>query len=447
MRVAVALLLLLSAPLPARAGAPETDPARRSLVVQAVERTSAAVVNVSAEQVVERRDAPFAFPNDPFFDQFFRDFADPRPRRESRTSLGSGVIVREDGTVLTNEHVLLRGGKIHVTLADGREFEAKVVGSDADSDLAVLRIQGGDRFPTIPLGRSDDLMIGETVIAIGNPFGLSHTVTTGVVSAVGRSIHGEDRTYTDFIQTDAAINPGNSGGPLLNIDGQLIGINTAIYGKAQGIGFAIPVARAQRVLTDLVSYGSVRRGWVGLEVQDLTPDLQRHFGAKTGVVVTDVEPKSPAASAGIARGDVVLKVDGQPVASHDEFEQRVSDRGPGDRLRLGLLGDGREREVELTAAAFPESEADALMWEGLGFKVKETDDGLIVASVRSGSPVQRIGLQRGDRIVGLGGTGVQTIAELRRRLIALRRARAVLLSVGRGPYQYNVQVPVQHDEG
>jgi serine protease Do len=162
------------------------------------------------------------------------------------------------------------------------------------------------------------------------------------------------------------------------------------------------------------------------------------------VVVTEIEPKSPAASAKIDRGDVIVKVDGHPVASHDEFEQRVNDRGPGDRLRLAVLADGQEREVQLTAVAFPEADADDLMWDGLGFKVKETDDGLVVASVRAGSPVQRIGIQRGDRILGLGGAAVQSLPDLRRRLIAVRRARTVVLAVGRGPYQYNVQVPVQH---
>src|SRR5262245_40823059 len=218
-----AILILL-----ALAGAPETDPARRCRVVEAVERARPAVVNISTEQVIIQRPLPV----DPFFEEFFRDFFDTRPRRSTRTSLGSGVIVRGDGTILTNEHVILRGGRIHVTLADGREYDARLVGRDPDADLAVLRIDTGKSLPYIALGHSDDLMIGETVIAIGNPFGLSHTVTTGVVSAVKRSLRTGGRTYTDFVQTDASINPGNSGGPLLNILGELVGINTAIYGSA-----------------------------------------------------------------------------------------------------------------------------------------------------------------------------------------------------------------------
>src|SRR5881409_3037402 len=296
-KAAALLIAALALPAVAAARGAESDPERRSLVVQAVEKASPAVVNVSTEQVVERRASPFPFPQDPFFEEFFRDFVDPRPRRFKTTSLGSGVIVAADGTIVTNVHVIQRASRIQVTLIDQREFDAKLVGADADADIAVLRIKAGGDLPHIPFGTSADLMIGETVIAIGNPFGLSHTVTTGVVSAVGRSLRDEDRTYTDFIQTDASINPGNSGGPLLNIKGELVGIDTAIYGKAQGIGFAIPVDRARRVMKDLVSYGEVRRVWVGLAVQDLTPNLAQHFGVRRGVIVAEVEAKSPAADA------------------------------------------------------------------------------------------------------------------------------------------------------
>src|SRR5438552_5475040 len=333
-KTAALLIAALALPAVAAARGAESDPARRSLVVEAVERASPAVVNVSTEQIVERRGSPFPFPQDPFFDEFFRDFVDPRPQRFKTTSLGSGVLVGTDGTIMTNVHVVERASRIHVTLADQREFDATLVGADADADIAVVRVKTGAALPFIALGRSADLMIGESVIAIGNPFGLSHTVTTGVVSAVGRSLHDEDRTYTDFIQTDASINPGNSGGPLLNIKGELIGINTAIYGKAQGIGFAIPVDRARRVMKDLVSYGEVRRVWIGLVVQDLTPELAQHFGVRRGVIVAEVEAKSPAADADLERGDAIVKVDGREVASREEFDQRVGDHAEGDRITL-----------------------------------------------------------------------------------------------------------------
>src|SRR2546425_8997037 len=323
-KTAALLTAALALPAVAAARGAQSDPARRSLVVEAVEKASPAVVNVSTEQIVEQRRSPFPFPQDPFFEEFFRDFVDPRPRRFKTTSLGSGVIVAADGTIMTNVHVIERASRVRVTLNDQREFDATLVGADADADIAVLRVKAVGDLPHIPFGTSADLMIGETVIAIGNPFGLSHTVTTGVVSAVGRSVHGEDRTYTDFIQTDASINPGNSGGPLLDVKGELIGINTAIYGKAQGIGFAIPVDRARRVMKDLVSYGEVHHAWVGLTVQDLSPELAQHFGARKGVVVAEVEPKSPAAAGGLAQGDVVTGVDGRDVRSRDEFEDRLA---------------------------------------------------------------------------------------------------------------------------
>src|SRR5437870_11731574 len=344
-KAAALLIAALALPAVAAARGAESDPERRSLVVQAVEKASPAVVNVSTEQIVERHASPFPFPQDPFFEEFFRDFVDPRPRRVKTTSLGPGVIVAADGTIMTNVHVIERASRVRVTLNDQREFDATLVGADGDADIAVLRVKAGGDLPHIPFGPAADLMIGETVIAIGNPFGLSHTVTTGVVSAVGRSLRDEERTYTDFIQTDASINPGNSGGPLLDIKGELIGINTAIYGKAQGIGFAIPVDRARRVMKDLVSYGEVRQAWVGLVVQNLTPDLAQHFGVRRGVVVAQVEPKSPAEAAGIARGDAVTKVDGREVASREEFEQRIDDHTEGDRITLTLRRADRDQDV------------------------------------------------------------------------------------------------------
>ena len=439
---AVLSLLLLAAAGRAAARGAEPDPVRRSLVVQAVEKASPAVVNVSTEQVVEERGSPFPFPHDPFFDEFFHDFVDPRPRRFKSASLGSGVLVAADGTIMTNVHVIQRASRIHVTLADQREFDATLVGADADADIAILRVKAGAPLPFIALGSSTDLLIGETVIAIGNPFGLSHTVTTGVVSAVGRSLHDEERTYSDFIQTDASINPGNSGGPLLNIRGELIGINTAIYGKAQGIGFAIPVDRARRVMKDLVSYGEVRRAWVGLVVQDLTPDLARHFVIRRGVIVAEVEPKSPGADAGFERGDAILKVDGHEVGSREEFEQRIADHGEGDRVVVTRRREGQDEDVGVTAATFPAARADQLAWKLLGLEVAAEGEELAVRRVRPGSPAARIGVQRGDRLLGLGGTPLRSLAEFRRRMIEVRAARSVLLSVGRGPYQYNVNVPL-----
>jgi serine protease Do len=444
-RPAAALTLLVAAlggAAAVQAGAPETDAVRRSLVVQAVERASPAVVNISTEEVIEQRGSPFPFRHDPFFDEFFRDFGDPRPRRFTRTSLGSGVVVAADGTIITNVHVVERARRIHVTLADDREFDARIVGADADSDIAVLQVKAGGALPFVTLGTSTDLMIGETVIAIGNPFGLQHTVTTGVVSALGRSLRDDEHVYTDFIQTDASINPGNSGGPLLNIRGELVGINTAIYGKAQGIGFAIPVDRARQVMRELVSHGEVRRVWTGLVVQNLTPDLVQHFGSRRGVVVIEVEPESPAAAAGFERGDLITHVDGRDIHGQEEFEQRVQDRGEGARVTVRRRRDGRDENVELTPATISPARADALAWSRLGVEVDEDEDGLVVRRVRDGSPAARIGMRRGDRLLGLGGAPLASRAELRRRMVELHGARSVLLAVGRGNYQYNVNVPL-----
>jgi len=445
MRLVGVLVLLVTAARPAPPADAFVDPARKSVVVEAVDRTRPAVVNISTEQIVENRGTPFSFQFQPFADEFFRDFYDSRPRRSTRTSLGSGVIVDDQGTILTNEHVILRGAAITVTLHDGRDFEAKLLGSDADSDLAVLRLKAKEDLPHVQLGRSDDLMIGETVIAIGNPFALSHTVTTGVVSALGRSIRDQERTYVDLIQTDASINPGNSGGPLLNIKGELIGINTAIYGKAQGIGFAIPVERARRVMRDLLSYGAVRHGWIGLVVDDLTPDLRQHFDVRHGVIVMDVEAGSPAAGAGIARGIVITRIDGRRVDSSWDLQEQLESRGIGEAVTLTVHDEHGAREVRLTAAELSDGDADALAWRLIGVEVGEDSRGLAITKVRTQSPAARIGVEPGDRLIGLGGTAVQNQKAFRRRMLDVRRSGSVLLSVGRGRYQYNI--PVALDRG
>src|SRR5438067_3407308 len=446
-KAAALLIAALVLPAVAAARGAESDPARRSLVVEAVEKASPAVVNVSTEQIVEQRRSPFPFPQDPFFEEFFRDFVDPRPRRFKTTSLGSGVIVAADGTIMTNVHVIERASRVRVTLNDQREFDATLVGADADADIAVLRVKAGGDLPHIPFGTSADLMIGETVIAIGNPFGLSHTVTTGVVSAVGRSLRDEDRTYTDFIQTDASINPGNSGGPLLNIRGELIGINTAIYGKAQGIGFAIPISRAQRIVQELISHGAVEAPWVGLAVQTLTPELAPHFSRRDrqGVLIRTVEPGSPAARAGLNRGDILLSLDGPPLHSSEEYLQREREHSSGDKLRLRVLRAQGEEEVEVTAARFPQEKADELAWQLLGLAVAESEDGLQVKKVRPGSPAARIGVERGDEVLGLSGTQTKTLTEFRRKIIDARLSQSLLLSIGRGQQLYHVTVPL--DQG
>jgi serine protease Do len=284
-------------------------------------------------------------------------------------------------------------------------------------------------------------MIGETVIAIGNPFGLSHTVTTGVVSALGRSLRSEERTFSDFIQTDCAINPGNSGGPLLNIRGELIGVTTAIYGKAQGIGFAIPVDRARRIMRDLVSYGAVREGWLGLAVQDLTPELAKHFDVRAGVLVTGVEEGSPAEKAGLGRGMVVTAADGHPVRTMADWDGLVAAHAPGETVALTAVDDGKERQLSLTVGTYPTKALDALASGGLGLDVKEKGGGLVIESVRRGSAAARIGIKPGDRLLAVAGRQVDTLNDLRQALYPVRHSGSVLLTIGRGRYAYVITVP------
>ena len=362
----VSFIILLSQLL----GTPTTswsqDVSRRSPVVVAVEKASPAIVSIFSSQEVEQPANPFG--GNPLFEDFFRDFFESSPQRRTERSLGSGVVIRPEGYILTNEHVVLQSGKVQIQLANERKLNARLVGADSDSDLAVLKVDDAKSLPHLPLGTSEDLMIGETVIAIGNPFGLSQTVTTGVISAVNRSLNTGDRTYYDFIQTDASINPGNSGGPLLNIKGELIGINTAIYGKAQGIGFAIPISRAKRIVEELISHGAVEAPWIGIATQTLTPELASHFSLKEkqGVLVRSIEPASPAASAGLQRGDVLVSLDGKPLQSSEEYLQRERGYSNGAKLRFRISRDRQETEVVVTAGRFPQEKADDVIQLSLG---------------------------------------------------------------------------------
>ena len=294
---------------------------RRTATVDVVQHVGPSVVNITTERL-SKTPSPFRVrpdSSDPRYEAFFDNFFAPRARTVQ--SLGSGVIFDREGHVLTNEHVIAKATRVRVAIADGREFDAEVVGADANNDLAVLRIimDKKETLPFTPLGNSDDLMVGEPVIAIGNPFGLSSSVTTGVISAINRSVNAQASTsFHGLLQTDALINPGNSGGPLLNAEGRLIGINVAIYGGAQGIGFAIPINVASRVIHELLLYGEVHPVWLGLEFQDIEPALRQVLAIPNesrGALIHRVQPGSPAARAGIRRGDVIIGVDGRGLSS------------------------------------------------------------------------------------------------------------------------------------
>jgi serine protease Do len=441
MRSSITIVLLMLVPATVL---PSTRSERRSPVVEAVEQVGPAVVNISTAQVIEQEETPFSLFRDPMFDRFFHDFSEPQRHRYTRTSLGSGVIIRPEGYILTNLHVVVRGARVTVVVADERELEARLVGSDADSDLAVLKVEAKDPLPAANLGSSSDLMIGESVIAIGNPFGLSHTVTTGVVSATGRSLRGDRQTYYDLIQTDASINPGNSGGPLLNIAGELIGINTAIYQGAEGIGFAIPIDRAKRIVADLISYGEVQPAWIGILAQDIARAATKHQGISRsqGVLVRGIEAGSPADEAGVAPGDVVVTIGGHRVENTDEWETRLRDHAAGSLIDIELLREGHAVKVQLKTRTFPMERADNLAWQNLGFRVRARRSHVEVEAVRRGSPADEIGIRAGDEIVGIGGETVDSVERFRRKLIAHRNAQRLLVSVQRGDHVYQITMPL-----
>jgi serine protease Do len=437
-----ALLALLVA---AHASA-EGDPfLRRTTAVQVVEHSSPAVVNITTEQVV-RQSGPFQpFSGDPFFDRFFQDFFEPRGRG-TQENLGSGVVIDGDGHVLTNEHVVARATRIRVSLVDGREFDASLIGADPNNDIAVLRVDTQEKLPWIPPGTSSDLMVGEPVIAIGNPFGLSHTVTTGVISALDRSIRAEDRVYHGFLQTDASINPGNSGGPLLNAEGKLIAINTAVYNRAQGIGFAIPIDVARRIVSELIEHGEVSPVWLGMEFQDLSPELRDELSLPTGqrgALVNRVREGSPASRGGIKRGDVLLRLDGQVVDSSQDFFERLSSVTNGQELALTLRRDGREQVMRVKAEEIPAGVVSSLVEQLTGMRLERSPGGVYaVASVRQGSGAERIGVQAGDLLLAINGRALSDPAALRRSAVSLQGQTRALIMVQRGNGRYHVAIPL-----
>ena len=445
----LAMVLALTALAPG-AGAVDGE-RRRTPVVEAVEEVGPAVVNVYTETVVDDPFGRGGFPGmDPFSDDFFSEFFGGRPGRPSearRTSLGSGVIVDKSGIIVTNEHVIVRATGIRVLMSDKTELEAKLIGADSDSDLAVLKVESPRPLPHLALPTANDVLIGETVIAIGNPFGLSHTVTTGVISATGRTIQAGDLVYQDFIQTDASINPGNSGGPLVNVEGNLVGINTAIHSQAEGIGFAIPADHVRAIVNQIVGHGGVQPAWIGIQTQDLTPELAFHFEVEpgTGVVVSDVEPDSPAARAGIVRGAVITRVRNERIKSSADFANRTSGIAVGEDLALTFTVPGaKERTAVLEIAALPPEKIDAFVWSALGGAIRmDARAGVpVVARVRDGSPAARIGLATGDAVVEVGGREIASVEDFRRRFAGLRNKNSVLLTVGRGRRLYRVTVPL-----
>ena len=459
------ILLLFIAPLPAFAQDTNSIDTLRQMgkaFAEIAEKVSPAVVSIRAEKTVTQdypaiRERPFGDPFDPFEDNFFDYFFRRRsPRRRSpqrkyqQMAQGSGFIISSDGHILTNNHLVGDADEVTVNLADGREFTAKIIGTDPDSEVAVIKIDA-DNLPSLELANSDALEVGEWVLAIGNPFGLSHTVTAGIVSAKGRSNVGL-ATYEDFIQTDAAINPGNSGGPLLNLDGKAVGINTAIitsgaYRGNIGIGFAIPVNMAKAVYGQLVDSGIVVRGWLGVVIQPLTAQLADSFDLKDtkGVLISEVIEDSAAEEAGLKQGDIVVEFEGQPVEKINVLQNRIAMLKPGTKAEIVVLRDGKRKTLtaELakrpTQAQIAATRSDTL--EQLGLTVQNLTDelarrlgyqdmtGVIVAQVEPGLEADRKGITVGTLIIEVDRKPIKNTKDFNEAIENAREEGQTLLLV------------------
>ncbi len=441
-RAALAALALTLLP-PGAGGALPAQAEGRPLpsLAPMLERTTPAVVNISTRTRVRGGQSPLL--SDPFFRRFF-DL--PEPRRRRTQSLGSGVVVDAgQGYVLTNSHVVDKAEEITVTLQDGRQLNAVLVGQDPETDVAVIQVPPEEGLTALPFADSDALRVGDFVVAVGNPFGLGQTVTSGIVSALGRTGLGIEG-YEDFIQTDASINPGNSGGPLVNLRGELVGINTAILapsGGNVGIGFAIPANMAREVMTQLVNHGEVRRGELGVTAQDLTPALAAAFDltARQGAVVVEVEPGSPAAEAGLRPGDIVVGVNGREVENAADVRNAVGLLRAGREITLDILRDGRARTLttrlaERAGQGIPGGDLDPHL-EGAAFaevKVRSQSGAaaraVAVVAVAEGSRAWRSGLREGDLVLGVNRVRIDSLRELRQAIDASRSG--MTLSLRRG---------------
>jgi serine protease Do len=410
--------------------------ARRTPLVLAVERTRPAVVNINAEEVVRAFAA-----DDPW--QLF--FGRGRARDQVRTSLGSGFVFDERGYVLTNYHVVARGTRIQVSFDDGSDYTARVVGTDPGGDLAVLKIQKDRKFPAAPLGTSSDLMLGEPTIAIGNPFGLNQSVSMGVISALHRPVRAEGRSYYDFIQTDASINPGNSGGPLLNADGNVIGVCSAVLATGQGIGFAIPIDRALRVAKELQKSGALAEAWWGFDADSLDKEAAAALGAKTGALVTSVEDSSPASIAGLRRGDAIVRIEGSPVHDADELRFLLRDVPLGTRVLIGVVRGKKEIEVQISASPLTAERAQGVFESRTGLSVAElsaqearsagydvSKPVLAVHEVSRNSTAARAGLRRGDLVLAVNSAEVDTMKDFQKAIAQARKSGRAVLLVQRG---------------
>jgi len=456
--VALSLLMILALNTGIFAAAqPLTIQSLSDDIAEIAERVGPAVVNIDVVRYVQT--SPFNF-RDPIFEWFFEQREEFR-RRIPQKGAGSGVIFDKGGYVLTNEHVVSGAEEIKVTLSDGRDFKGKVVGSDVTTDMAIVKIEAHN-LPTVELGDSDVLRVGEITIAIGNPYGLEKTVTMGVVSAKGRNISaGSDgHEYTNLIQTDTAINPGNSGGPLLNTRGEVVGINTAIIPYAQGIGFAIPVNVAKRNLNDLITLGKVRRAWLGVYIQEVTPEIAEQFNLDKaeGVLIADVVPQGPAEESGLARGDIVLSVNDKAVNKTQELQDAIRALQIGDKATLKVKRDGKEISFVVKIGEMPADETlttkDKVFTEQTGLRVDTvTPDiarkaglskvtGVVITDIIPGSPAEDMGLKTGDIILEANRKEVSSISDWENIISKLAPGDTLLLLIFRSNRTYYVPLKI-----
>lgn len=431
MKILSLLVLFLAFPCSIIMGAPAGS-TRMTPVVRAVAQAAPAVVNITSSRLVQ------GTPLERFFGHGFDPFGNVPGRVQKRASLGSGVIVDgKNGLVLTNAHVIAGGDEIMVHLRDGREFKARIRGVDPDFDIAALEIEGKPQLPAVPLGDSSDLMPGETVIAIGNPFGFAHTVTTGVVSALNRSIrHGTGSMLTELIQTDAAINPGNSGGPLLNIEGALIGINTAIDTRGEGIGFAIPINKAKHVMEGLVANGKVEPLWFGILAENVDQPMARALGLSdtSGALVTKVYPGTPADKNAIRPGDVIRSLNGAQLRDKRDYVNALRNQTPDTPVKVQIVRDGKPLTITMTPAQFDRQTARKLLESRWGFTVTERNGRVVVANTTPRGPATF--LRKEDTVRSIGQRSIRNMADLLAAFHAERMSGQIALLIERNGRNY-----------
>ncbi len=412
---------------------------RRSAVVETVAQAGPAVVNIRTEQVVQRRTTPFFGFGDSFFNEFFNQFAQTRSYRTQ--ALGSGAIIDSRGFLVTNAHVVEKASKIYVALpGERKEREATLVGVDPSTDLAVIRVVTGEPLPSLDFAADDDLILGETVIAIGNPLGLENSVTTGVISAPKRRLPDGQGGVSVFIQTDALINPGNSGGPLLDINGRLIGINTAIAQQAQGIGFAIPIKVVRRIVEDLIAHGRIRPVYSGILPGEISRTMVRSRGSG-GALITEIDPGSPAEHAGLQVADVILEVDGIQTDSASEYLSLLRTYPPAAKVKLVILRGEDELEVVIKLAELPDDYTFSYFARRFGIVVEEDSLGVLVSEVLRDSPAARIEMRPGDRLVEIEGQPVGNLQEFESLVQATLGRVPLRFAIYRGNRGYIVELP------